>query len=500
MCQLIIATLSITIIHEFQPAGPASMSKAVKWKDDWCKLEDENGDIIGLWARHQGDFKVSCVWCRKDFAVRSGITNLRSHSSSDKHQAISAARKNSRAMSSLFVSSTVSKPEDHGSDDHNAAGPRVAEVRCVARIVLKGHSFESEEDLAEDLQAICSDSKIPARMQLRSTKISYLLTEALFPYLREVVLAEVRDAEWYALHLDETNKGAKYLGIVVRYLPRDSFDVHAACIALPSLASTTAEVLAEAVSEMAMECDLKKPNCLAVMSDNCNVMRGAKSGVVVRLKKEQGFTSLVDVGGCSLHHIHNVASHACAASRLGVSVETLVREVYCHFKYSSGERERLMDISSELDNIKKLVFLRPVETRWLQILSVVERVLNLYKSLVRYFSEQKPVGSNFSSIKAALQDPKTEFFLCFLAEVLKPLQQFELLFQQDGCHIHELYPKLLDLMKLWLLRFIKPGCLPEKFWKVDETDTSIQLSPYQIGIGERARRQFSDMSSEDQQS
>ena len=237
------------------------------------------------------------------------------------------------------------------------------------------------------------------------------------------------------------------------------------------------------------------------MSDNCNVMRGAKSGVVVRLKNELGFTGLVDVGGCSLHHIHNVSKHACDASKLGISVETLVRDIYCYFKYTAGEQDRLMDLCSEFEEIKKLVFLRPVETRWLQILSVVERVLNLFQTLVRYFSQaKKSTGSNFSNIKAALQDPKTEFFLCFLVEVLKPLKQFELLFQQEGCHVHELYVQLLDLMKRWLLRFIKPSCLPEKFWKVDATDASIQLSPYQIGVGERARRLFDNMTSENQQS
>lgn len=480
-------------------------NKYVKWRPEWLKVMDENGDCIGLWARQQGEFKARCVWCNKDVAVRNGLTNLQSHSTAEKHRAVARARRSSSSMmSNLVVSkknegSPASASVDSSCSGNTPDAPRVAEIRCVTRIVLKGHSFESESDLAEDLRAICSDSKIPPRMQLGSTKIAYLLTEALYPHLRETILTDVRNAKWFALHLDESNKGAKYLGIVVRYLPKDSFDVRVVCLGLPSLQCTSAEDISDCISEMVNECRLDKANCLAVMSDNCNVMRGAKSGVVVRLKKEHGFSGLVDVGGCSLHHIHNVAKHACESSKLGLSVEALVRDIYCHFKYCAREQDRLENICADFEEIKKLVFLRPVGTRWLQILSVVERLLGMFPPLKRYFAETKPNGSNFKSIKDTLQDPKTEFFLCFLVEVLKPLLQFELIFQQDGCHVHELYTQLMDLMKRWLLRFIQPSCLPEKFWKVDSKDHSIQLSPYQLGVGERARRLFNNMTSENQQ-
>ena len=61
------------------------------------------------------------------------------------------------------------------------------------------------------------------------------------------------------------------------------------------------------------------------MSDSCNAMRGAKSGTVTRLKNEE-FTNLVDLGGCSLHHVANAAKHACSAAELGDKVEALVKE------------------------------------------------------------------------------------------------------------------------------------------------------------------------------
>jgi hypothetical protein len=180
------------------------------------------------------------------------------------------------------------------------------------------------------------------RWSFEATKLKYLLTDAVFPYLKETALAEVRDAKWFALQIDEANIGfkvglqTKYLGIVFRYMPKDAFKPNVVCLDLPDLPSTSAEQIASAVYDAVEQFGLKKDNCLAVMSDSCNAMRGAKSGTVVRLKTG-GFPNLIDLGGCSLHHIANVAKHACAAADLGAICEEVVKDIYCHFKYSSVE-------------------------------------------------------------------------------------------------------------------------------------------------------------------
>ena len=98
-----------------------------------------------------------------------------------------------------------------------------------------------------------------------------------------------------------------------------------------------------------------------------------------------------------------------------------------------------------------------------------------------------------------LKDPKMKFFLLFLAEVLKPLEEFELLFQNEKTQIHILHSRLMELMKRWLLRFIKPAKLTHKLWKLDLEDSSAWLPPYEIAVGEPARRLFADLSVSDQQ-
>ena len=165
-----------------------------------------------------------------------------------------------------------------------------------------------------------------------------------------------------SVQIDEANKGAKYLGIVARYLPNNSFSAKVVCIDPPVLSSTTSEQMAASVINALDECRLQKKNCVAIMTDSCNAMRGAKSGTVARLKNED-FTSIIDHGGCSLHHVANVARHACSAADLGNKVEALVKDVHCYFKFSQVERSHFDHLIDSFTEIKKVVFLRPVDTR-----------------------------------------------------------------------------------------------------------------------------------------
>lgn len=176
-------------------------------------------------------------------------------------------------------------------------------------------------------------------------------------------MKDVKESQWFSLHVDEANKMNRYLGIVVRYLPKDSMEVKVACVDVRSLSSSNAATIAKTITDSVKDLNLQPEHCLSIMTDSCNTMRGAhrrlhcraslsyvymcytfsgvNNGVVVTLERE--FENLIDIGGCSLHHIHNVSKHACCAA--DSKVESLVRMIYCHFKYSLDEREELDMVS-----------------------------------------------------------------------------------------------------------------------------------------------------------
>ena len=63
------------------------------------------------------------------------------------------------------------------------------------------------------------------------------------------------------------------------------------------------------VEESMVDNKLLYDNLIQIMSDNCNVMRGIHNGVVTQLKDKHA-KHVIDIGGCSLHHISNACEHA----------------------------------------------------------------------------------------------------------------------------------------------------------------------------------------------
>ena len=55
--------------------------------------------------------------------------------------------------------------------------------------------------------------------------------------------------------------------------------------------------------------DLSFENFIQIMSDNPNVMRGALSGLVTQMKSKYA-VHMIDIGGCSLHHVPNAIKNS----------------------------------------------------------------------------------------------------------------------------------------------------------------------------------------------
>ena len=104
-----------------------------------------------------------------------------------------------------------------------------------------------------------------------------------------------------------------------------------------------------------------------------------------------------------------------------------------------------------------------------------------------------------ANIYKKLKDPKALFILQFLLDALKPLREFELLFQKSGCLIPELYSSIVHLYKHWIVRFIKLSCIEKVCWKTDVDNQANWLKIYNIVMGAAAHKTFCDMTSEDQQ-
>lgn len=122
-----------------------------------------------------------------------------------------------------------------------------AEVIWCLHIVEQNYSFLSTNHAVDMFQAMFPDSTIPRSMKLKESKMSYLLTDGMHPHVMEILKEELSDNP-FSLEVDEGNKGNHpYLAIVVRYLPKDSWNVRVLCMDLPRLPHSDAKTITSTI-------------------------------------------------------------------------------------------------------------------------------------------------------------------------------------------------------------------------------------------------------------
>ena len=114
-------------------------------------------------------------------------------------------------------------------------------------------------------------------------------------------------------------------------------------------------------------------------SDTCNTMKGVRNGVVHHVKDEQ--PNLVDFG--CICHLENLALKASMAS-LPISIDSFLVSIHMYFYLSIKRKEEFKKFCEFVDISYKQI-MKHVETRWLSLLRVIGRVLQLWPALVSYF-------------------------------------------------------------------------------------------------------------------
>jgi len=94
-----------------------------------------------------------------------------------------------------------------------------AEIIWVMKCVESAFSLLSCDNVVDIFKAMFGEKHIPDGMSLGRTKAGYLMTDALGPHFRNVMLEDARKAPSYALCYDETSnaKNRRELQIALRF-------------------------------------------------------------------------------------------------------------------------------------------------------------------------------------------------------------------------------------------------------------------------------------------
>ncbi|XP_047505901.1 uncharacterized protein LOC125050238 [Pieris napi] len=215
-------------------------------------------------------------------------------------------------------------------------------------------------------------------------------------------------------------------------------------------------------------------------SDGCNTMMGCRNSVSSRFRQ---LCPGIIVLKCLCHSLHLCASDAC--KELPHDAEKLTRLIYNYFKNSNKRQAELKEFQVFTDtNIHKI--LRPAQTRWLSLSSVVNRIMEQWDALRLYYDDKWLEEQDCQDIHNLLNDPIIKAYFYFLCWMLPKFTRVNVFFQSEDPVIIEAHNKMTELYRELLSLFITPNYIKNTpLDAIDPTNSQhyIHLKDIYLGLG-----------------
>ena len=317
-----------------------------EWMDkveykDWLLPEPSNNN------------KAKCRLCMRSFSLSNmGEPALRSHAQGKKHHnTVRTSGKNTSVWGFLKkdnqkASTSTQKEEPLAckeSEKLSAAAARSAEEKrsssmtkliltreqhkaeifWVLKSVMSHFSYNSAHDITDVFKAMFPDSIIAQHMGCGPTKLYYLISFGIAPYL----LNELKDAPCFVISFDESYNEElekEQMDLIVRYFK--DCEVKGRYLSSGFLGHTTAKDLKTAFGECTEKLDLK--NLIQVSMDGQNVNWKMLDLIVEDRNSNEIYPNLLDVGSCSLHVVHGTFRTGMKQTCWGIDL--LLKSLYSH--------------------------------------------------------------------------------------------------------------------------------------------------------------------------
>lgn len=311
-----------------------------------------------IWVVKQSDTEALCKVC--NVVIAGSISNLKRHNQCNSHIANFNAARSTPSVEKLFQN-----PAEKTVDERVKEG----ELKLVMFLAEHNLPFSLMDHLPQMIASVCPDSKIAHRMKnnFKRKKATQLTTAVLGPSSKEELVKDLKE-NYFSLIIDETTdiSTSKCLAIITRYYKNNV--VFDRFFDLVEVQSSSAQDLFNAIQYSLDMHKIPLKNVIGLGADNCSVMLGNIKGVKALFEKINPNMITID---CTCHSFHLCSSYAC--EKLPRSVEQLARYIYNSFSNSSKRCIELKEFEIFM-NEKPHVMLRPSQTRWLSLQSVVERI------------------------------------------------------------------------------------------------------------------------------
>ncbi|KAG1686949.1 Telomere-associated protein RIF1 [Nymphon striatum] len=379
--------------------------------------------------------KALCKLCDRLILLSSmGESALKSHAKSEKHKNIiqskqgitlsdfgfgsSATASTSgevKKVTAMFTSETdliVSPPLEDA-----AAAPKVpgsvksflikddvlrAEILWTLKAVTSHMSFSSSKNMSELLPKMFPDSEIAKQFQCGERKMAYVCVYGLAEFFKKLLNESIK-GQFVVLFDESLNKKMqeKQMDVHVRYID-EANEVKTRYFGSTFLGHGTANDLMDHFTKSVLESGLPVKNMIQVSMDGPNVNWKFYGNLKKKLNDEYG-TSLINIGSCGLHIVHNSFKRGMDAT--GWKVASFLSSLYYLFKDAPARKEDYVNVTSAT-----LMPLKFVKHRWLENVPVCQRALDTWDSIVKFVKAtqsgqlNKPNNKSYEIVKECVND------------------------------------------------------------------------------------------------
>ena len=310
------------------------------------------------------------------------------------------------------------------------------------------------------------------------------------------------------LHYDETTttQVIKQMDLHFRFWSEEQNEVVRRFYIALMFGHTEGAKVAAPMMDKLEEDKVNLSSILTLSNDGPNVNKTIFRAVNTSLKGA-GNPGMINIGTCNLHVVHN--SFCKAVEAYGTPVDDLAVDIHSFFKISSARREDFKFIHLE-EEVETHTFLRHVPSRWLRLGPVVDRLIEQWEPLQKYFTDlankdkkNAPTSSAFKRSCTRLQNKQTLVELHFLQSVMPLYHSFLELFQTEAPLVHVLYEELCRLVYMMMGRYVKASVYQNKtgqdLKEVKHGELQNHLSDKEMIIGDSTRQVLGNLDSGKQQ-
>ncbi|XP_033222612.1 uncharacterized protein LOC117176470 [Belonocnema kinseyi] len=261
-----------------------------------------------------------------------------------------------------------------------------AEGVLAFHTIMHHQSLKSIDCANNLLHSIFSDSPIARRMSCARIRTEVIVKEVICPHTIDIFLKDLIKIPYLSVSTDSSNHGNKKIFIVViQYFDHLKCGIQTRLLDLRETSDETANTIATLLKELLEKYELTaKLTSFSGGHTNTNfggLNRGEKTNVYQILKLNVN-SELLGIG-CPALILNNALYHGFDQCTL-FDVDSLCVKIYNHFSIYTVRTKELESFTDFVEVVYRPLLCHS-KNRWLSLLPVVQRILEVFPALKTYF-------------------------------------------------------------------------------------------------------------------